>query len=206
MAYQLKKIIRYFLMLTGISILLIFCYLRFGGYIITNKVERDHLFKDIRSAPQLPNNFLKVYKTVYPEALKNNGWHYAFANKGFNKQIESPSVEIAILYGQTRLHGSFGYFVQYNFMIEDNTTQKQCLNKILQVTDFGRGIRGVEEASKQYFHKPLKMLSDMKTLEIITRLQNPQLYDKQRRPKIFEDRLNTLKNQFRKNKSELLKS
>ncbi|KGO86271.1 hypothetical protein Q765_11875 [Flavobacterium rivuli WB 3.3-2 = DSM 21788] len=206
MAYQLKKIIRYFLMLTGITILFIFCYLCFGGYIITNKQERQQLFKDIKLAPKLPDNFLKVYKTLYPEALKNNGWHYLFTNEGFNKQIESPSVEMAILYGQTRLHGSFGYFVQYNFMIEDNITQEQCLNRILQVTDFGRGIIGVEEASKQYFHKPLKMLSDMKTLEIITRIQNPQLYDKQRRPKIFEDRLNTLKNQFRKNKSELLKS
>lgn len=202
MVYQLKKLARYCLLIIITFVLLVFCYLRFGGYIFTTKEVREQLFKDRRSAPQLPDNFLQVYKTVYPKALENNGWHYLFSNIVSHKQIESPSVEIAILYGQTRMHGSFCYFVQYNFMIQDNITQEQCLNKILQIKDFRNDISGIEEASKRYFNKSLKKLNDTEILEIITRIKNPHLYNKQKRAKLFEDRFNMLKNQFEKNKSE----
>jgi membrane peptidoglycan carboxypeptidase len=102
------------------------------------------------------------------------------------------------------MHGEFYYIVQLNFVLQDNLTQQQCLNKSLEKTDFTNRVIGVENFAMRYFGKPLKELNEDQVLEILVRLKNPSLYNKEKtsRHQIFMDRFNTLKGELEKNRAK----
>lgn len=158
-----------------------FGYIRYGGYLLIDKSDRDSIISDIKSAPQLPDNFMTVYNGLYPEALNNSGWKYVFNDLILNKHTECPSKAMANLYGASRMHGAFYYIAQLNFVLEDNVTQQQCLNKDLQEMDFVNHIIGAENFAQRYFDRPLKDLNEDQVLEILVRLKNPSLYNKERK-------------------------
>ena len=200
----LKKFIKYTLLLFLLGVVVFLGYIRYGGYFLISKTDRNEIISDIKSAPQLPDNFMKVYNDLYPEALNNSGWKYAFNDLIRDRHTECPSRAMAILYGASRMRGAFYYYAQLNFVLEDNLTQQQCLNKDLQIMDFANHVIGAENFAQKYFGKPLKELNENQVLEILVRLKNPSLYNKERkkRHKIFMDGFNSLKRKLEKNRAK----
>ncbi|MCO6148414.1 transglycosylase domain-containing protein [Flavobacterium sp. NRK1] len=197
----MKKVFKIFVLSILLIVAAFFTYIRFGGYWIESKSDRDKMIDFVKTAHPLPDNFINVYRDLYPEAINNNGWKYIFKSAGFDKALESPSIRTVEYFAISRFHGSFFFIAQLNFVLEDNVTQLQCLNRNLSVMDFTKGVIGIENASKQYFSKPLEELNEDEILEIITRIYNPSLYNKERRPEIFQNKLNALKNRLVKNRS-----
>ena len=200
----LKKLIKYTLLLFLLGVVAFFGYIRYGGYFLISKTDRNEIISDIKSAPQLPDNFMTVYNDLYPKALTNSGWNNVFNEVVFHRYNECPSSDVAYIYGAYRLHGVFFYLAQLNFVIEDNLTQQQCLNKSLKELDFANHVTGAENFAQKCFGKPLKELNEDQVLEILVSLKNPVLYNKERkkRHQIFIDRFNSLKRELEKNRTK----
>lgn len=198
------KLLKYTLLFAVLAVIAFFSYIRYGGYLLISKEDRDKIICEIKAAPQLPDNFMAVYNDLYPKALTNSGWKYVYNNLILDKKIECPSRAIAHFYASSRMHGEFYYIVQLNFVLQDNLTQQQCLNKSLEKTDFTNRVIGVENFAMRYFGKPLKELNEDQVLEILVRLKNPSLYNKEKtsRHQIFMDRFNTLKGELEKNRAK----
>ena len=199
----IRTLLKYTFVATVVSIVVFVSYIRFGGYVFISKPKRTAVISDIQSAPKLPDNFMRVFNALYPEAMTNSGWKYAVGDVVSGKYSECPCRDAAIIYGVSRMHGAFFYITQLNFVLEDNLSQQQCLNKILERTDFTGGVIGIENAAQSYFNKPLKQLNEDEVLEIIVRLQNPSLYRKERphRHQLFMGRFQMLKEKLEEQKA-----
>lgn len=198
----IKKLAIYTVILILLAIAFFFSYIRYGGYWLTDEETRSEIISEIKAAPQLPDNFMRIYNDLYPEAMEKSGWKYVFSRLPFGQRHEySPSMAIAYECGASRLHGAFFYIEQFNFVLEDSLTPQECLNKYLQMVDFGRAI-GVEDAAQVYFNKSLDQLNEDQVLEILVRLKNPSLYNKERksRQQKFMNRFNTLKGKLEQNR------
>lgn len=200
----IKKLLKYTLLFILIAVIGFFSYIRYGGYVLISKEDREKVISEIKASPQLPDNFMTVYNDLYPKALTNSAWNNVFNEVVFHRYNECPSSDVAYMYGAYRLHGAFFYLAQLNFVLEDNLTQQQCLNKSLKELDFTNHVIGVENFAMTYFGKPLKDLNEDQVLEILVRVRNPLLYNKERqsRRQIFMDRFNTLKSELKKNRTE----
>lgn len=69
-----------------------------------------------------------------------------------------------------------GLEVYFTFMIENIWGKKRILEMYLNVAEMGKGIYGVEAASRAYFKKPAKNLSRYEAALIASALPNPVKY------------------------------
>jgi monofunctional biosynthetic peptidoglycan transglycosylase len=69
-----------------------------------------------------------------------------------------------------------GFEVYFTFMIEKIWGKKRILEMYLNVSEMGKGIYGVEAASRVYFNKPAKNLSRYEAALIASALPNPVKY------------------------------
>lgn len=69
-----------------------------------------------------------------------------------------------------------GLEVYFTFMIEWVWGKKRILEVYLNVAEMGKGIYGVEAASKAYFSKPAKSLTEREAAMIAASLPNPVKY------------------------------
>ncbi len=69
-----------------------------------------------------------------------------------------------------------GLEVYFTFMIELIWGKKRILEMYLNVAEMGKGVFGIEAASKQYFNKPAKKLTRMEAAMIASSLPNPKKY------------------------------
>lgn len=64
----------------------------------------------------------------------------------------------------------------FTFMIELAWSKKRILELYLNISEMGKGIYGIDAASKQYFNKPAKKLSRQEAAMIAACLPNPKLF------------------------------
>jgi monofunctional glycosyltransferase len=64
----------------------------------------------------------------------------------------------------------------FTFMIELLWSKKRILEIYLNVSEMGRGIYGIEAASRQYFRKPSKSLTRQESAMIAACLPNPKIF------------------------------
>ena len=69
-----------------------------------------------------------------------------------------------------------GLEVYFAFMIEKAWSKKRILEMYLNVAEMGKGIFGVQAASKAYFNKDAKNLTRAEAAMIAASLPNPKLY------------------------------
>jgi monofunctional biosynthetic peptidoglycan transglycosylase len=69
-----------------------------------------------------------------------------------------------------------GLEVYFTFMIELIWGKKRILEMYLNVAEMGKGVFGIEAASKQYFNKPAKKLTRLEAAMIASSLPNPKKY------------------------------
>jgi monofunctional biosynthetic peptidoglycan transglycosylase len=64
----------------------------------------------------------------------------------------------------------------FTFMIELLWSKKRILELYLNVSEMGKGIYGIDAASRQYFNKPAKNLSRQEAAMIAACLPNPKIF------------------------------
>ncbi len=69
-----------------------------------------------------------------------------------------------------------GLEVYFTFMIEKIWSKKRILETYLNVAEMGKGIFGIQAASKAYFNKNAKDLSKSEAAKIAASLPNPKMY------------------------------
>ena len=69
-----------------------------------------------------------------------------------------------------------GLEAYFTFMIELVWGKKRILEVYLNVIEMGRGIYGIEAASRSYFNKPALSLTRMEAAMIASCLRNPKIY------------------------------
>ncbi|MBS1605950.1 MAG: monofunctional biosynthetic peptidoglycan transglycosylase [Bacteroidetes bacterium] len=69
-----------------------------------------------------------------------------------------------------------GLEVYFTFMIEWIWGKKRILEIYLNVSEMGKGIYGIEAASRSYFNKPARTLTRLEAARIAACLPNPRVY------------------------------
>jgi len=69
-----------------------------------------------------------------------------------------------------------GLEVYFTFMIEKIWSKKRILETYLNVAEMGKGIFGIQAASKAYFNKNAKDLTKSEAAKIAASLPNPKMY------------------------------
>lgn len=170
-------------------------FIRFGGYLIIDKSEKEHLVNEIKNAPQLPDRFYEIYDMVYPNALEKSTF-LSYFYKGRQNNQKCPCGEAAYfgMYGKY-----FGIKLRLlSFILDDYVTQKECLNFYTTKIDFLHGNIGMENFSESYFNKDIYSLNDKEIVEIIIIMKNPSLYSRKRNPERLDLEINRILEEINK--------
>jgi monofunctional biosynthetic peptidoglycan transglycosylase len=89
-----------------------------------------------------------------------------------------------------------GLEVYFTFMIEKAWSKKRILEMYLNVAEMGKGIFGVQAASKAYFNKDAKNLTRAEAAMIAATLPNPKLYTIKPQSRYVANRYNEILRQM----------
>lgn len=91
-----------------------------------------------------------------------------------------------------------GLEVYFTFMIETLWSKKRILETYLNIAEMGKGIFGIQAASKAYFNKNAKDLSRSEAAKIAASLPNPKMYTVKPISKKVSDRYDDIMRQMSK--------
>jgi monofunctional biosynthetic peptidoglycan transglycosylase len=89
-----------------------------------------------------------------------------------------------------------GMEVYFTFMIEKIWSKKRILETYLNVSEMGKGIFGIQAASKTYFNKDAKDLTKSEAAKIAASLPNPKMYTVKPISKKVSDRYDDIMRQM----------
>lgn len=163
--------------------------------------EFNKLISEISTTKPLPNNFQKTIAQIYPDIFDNNYSKHLLLQLLSNKEFQPcPCRNVALRVRTENQNVNQAvrnlYPVSLTWAIEERVSQKQCMAYNLSNFDFTKGIIGIDQASDYYFNENLANLSTNQLLELILMIKNPLLYDKERRPAIFNEELKILKSKI----------
>lgn len=190
----MKKIKKIILIICFISVLFVaggFLFLRFGGYLFIDKADREHFVNEMKNSPPLPERFYEIYDIIYPDALGSStlgSYFYNQLSDGFNRECPCAEATYSGIYG--RYLGAGLRLI--SFTLDDDVSQRECLNFYTAKIDFLHGNKGIEKLSKSYFDKDVYSLNDREIIEVIVTMKNPNLYNRKRRPERVEAAVNQI--------------
>jgi membrane peptidoglycan carboxypeptidase len=88
--------------------------------------------------------------------------------------------------------------ISLSWRIESETSQKECLNWLMEKSDFLYNSVGIKQASEFYFKKGISELNERELASLVIMANNPSLYNPLRRRKLLEEKVEEL---LKKNKS-----
>ena len=80
--------------------------------------------------------------------------------------------------------------------MERNISKKRILELYLNVAEFGRGIYGVDAASRYYWGIPAANLTVRQAIELAATLPSPSKHNPKKRTKAFNRRVNKISKWF----------
>ena len=133
-----------------------------------------------------PNARLAVMSTEDQLFPDHDGFDFKNIEKALKHNQKSKSLHGASTISQQVAKNVFlwqgrswfrkGLEVYFTTMIEMIWGKKRILEMYLNVAEMGRGIYGIEAASRFYFHIPARNLSRLQAARIAACLPNPKLY------------------------------
>lgn len=179
------------------SIVLLIVFLENGsGIYLSNNTKRTVSF-EVRSAPELPTNFLTFYNKAYPGSLETGVWDWTFSN--FISQSGNTRCPCATMAYSPLLYkrqpegvGRIVAHLSVALQFEEIFTQTECLNYLTHSHDFLRNVEGIHAASKFYLKKELHELNEIEMAELIARMENPLYYDREKNPWNLDRKINLL--------------
>jgi len=165
--------------------------------IITEK-QLDQLTSDISDTKPIPQNFKHTLTIIYPDIFETNLNGYAIQQLTTNdeKQI-CPCRQVAksLQFDIQKAKKSVGnyYPASLTWAIEEQVSQEQCLAYYISQYSFSENIIGIDNACILFFNEKIDNLNIEQQIELIIRLFYPPLYDKVKRPDLFNAEMSILK-------------
>nr|WP_322623901.1 transglycosylase domain-containing protein [uncultured Flavobacterium sp.] len=173
----LKKTLRYVFALLAILIVGLFLWLNFGVYTFTNRAERDDIIAQVKSAPALPERFMKIYTKVNEEEINKSVSVWLLHALNGHSYYQQPHVKVAEEVVMLGRRGEIMNIAAMAFFLERNVTVTECIQFRSAYMDFTHGCIGVQKAAVYYYHKTLPALSDDEMIGLIAMYKNPSLYN-----------------------------
>ena len=190
--------LRFRVIIIGIFIVLIgYQYLKTTWKKFITEKQLIELISEIKSSKDLPNRFYELYDKEYPKSLDYSTNKLLLKNLFSKEKYNSPSITASIISGFSTNHNRDSRLTKpreyiLSLKLEEETTQKQCLNWVTEKYDFTNRIIGIENASMFYFQKDLEKLNDEELTKLIVIMINPSLYNPSRRKELFENKVKEL--------------
>ena len=154
-----------------------------GSLLQGNALHRDYISLDEMS-PNIKLAVMASEDQLFPD---HNGFDIKAIKKAMNynkkhatkvRGASTISQQVAknVFLWQGRSLFRKGLEVYFTFMIEKAWSKKRILEMYLNVAEMGKGIFGVQAASKAYFNKDAKNLTRAEAAMIAASLPNPKLY------------------------------
>lgn len=153
------------------------------NWLINNKLEREYINYDDMG------NHIKVAVIASEDQLffQHNGFDYKSIEKVIKENKKTKKIRGASTISQQTAKNIFlwqgrswirkGLEAFYTFIIEKIWGKKAILERYLNSIEMGRGVFGIEAASKYYFNKNAKNLTKSEAAWIAAILPNPKVYD-----------------------------
>lgn len=182
MTYK-KRILKFTIWILLIGV----CGSFLGYYYLKNTWESFVTEKDltvfvtkVKYAKELPERFYQLYEQNHPNILSyslNQQIRNGVISNDFTK---SPSLLAAMISeisrkgtDSTKISNRKAYTLAWK--LEEEATQKECLNWVLENYKFDLFIHGIEEVANFYFKKGISELSDRELSDIIALMEKPSI-------------------------------
>ena len=154
-----------------------------GGLIEYGKLKRDYVSYD-----EMGNNVKKAVLAAEDQRFfDHNGFDYKAIEKAMQSNQKGKKLRGGSTISQQTAKNVFlwqgrswvrkGFETVYTFIIELVWGKDVILERYLNSIEMGRGVFGVEAASKYYFNKSAQNLTKSEAAWIATILPNPKKYD-----------------------------
>ncbi|MCK0188943.1 transglycosylase domain-containing protein [Arenibacter sp. F20364] len=167
-----------------IGILLIgilgYYYLRNSWENFITEKELTEFVTKVKIAGELPEKFYQMYEEEHPNVLTNSLNQQIRTGLFSNNFTKSPSLLAAMISDKsrrdndsTRISNRKAYTLAWK--LEEEATQKECLNWVLENYKFDLYIHGVHELANFYFKKSVAELNDRELSDIIALMKKPSI-------------------------------
>jgi len=158
-------------------------FTQIGGLIEFGKLKRDYV-----SYEEMGSNVKKAVIAAEDQSFfTHNGFDYKAIQKAMEHNEKGKKIRGGSTISQQTAKNIFlwqgrswvrkGFEAVYTFIIELVWGKDVILERYLNSIEMGRGVFGVEAASKYYFKKSSKNLTKSEAAWIATILPNPKKYD-----------------------------
>lgn len=164
--------------------------------------DLDEVISKIKTAPELPENFKNTYKKVYPGVFETNlNASFLKTILRYKKVVYPPSREVAYLYHSVHSQTNSIFknrmiYMGFVYIVEENVSQEKCFEYTMSHFDFLNEIKGIDNAAKFYYNKPLDSLSLDEQLGLIVSLDNPSMYNLILHPEIVKGKVEKTKKEL----------
>ncbi len=158
-------------------------FTQIGGLLEYGKLKRDYI-----SYEEMGSNVKKAVIAAEDQSFfEHNGFDYKAIEKAMQHNQQGKKIRGGSTISQQTAKNVFlwqgrswirkGFEAVYTFIIELVWGKDIILERYLNSIEMGRGVFGVEAASKYYFNKSAQNLTKSEAAWIATVLPNPQKYD-----------------------------
>ena len=158
-------------------------FTQIGGLLEYGKLKRDYI-----SYEEMGSNVKKAVIAAEDQSFfDHNGFDYKAIEKAMQHNQQGKKIRGGSTISQQTAKNVFlwqgrswirkGFEAVYTFIIELVWGKDIILERYLNSIEMGRGVFGVEAASKYYFNKSAQNLTKSEAAWIATVLPNPQKYD-----------------------------
>jgi monofunctional biosynthetic peptidoglycan transglycosylase len=158
-------------------------FTQIGGLLEYGKLKRDYI-----SYEEMGSNVKKAVIAAEDQSFfEHNGFDYKAIEKAMQHNQQGKKIRGGSTISQQTAKNVFlwqgrswirkGFEAVYTFVIELVWGKDIILERYLNSIEMGRGVFGVEAASKYYFNKSAQNLTKSEAAWIATVLPNPQKYD-----------------------------
>lgn len=169
---------------------------------VIDRQTYDYLVETIKTSQDLPDKFYKVYGQVTKFDEKSTTNKFLFYNAvallSFDnlRKTKNPCPCIDANYGIES--NTFDTWT-VGLALDRDVSPKKCLDFYLSNYDFLFSVKGIQNASKFYYHKDLDKLSDNEMLELSIMTINPAAFNKVRQPEKLKLKVLEIKNRMKNN-------
>ncbi len=177
---KVLKLIIWTLIIGVLSSFIAYYYLKNSWESFVTEKELTEFVTKVKFAKELPEPFYQLYEQEHPKILSYSLNQQIGKGLISNNFTKSPSLLAAMISDfsrqdadSTKLSNRKAYTLAWK--LEEETTQKECLNWVLENYKFDLYIHGINEVANFYFRKGVSQLSDRELSDIIALMKKPSI-------------------------------
>lgn len=182
MAYK-KRALKFFLWILFIGVmgaLVSYYYLKSTWESFVTEKELIEFVTKVKFAEELPDRFYELYEQEHPNILSHSLNRQIRNGLISNDFTKSPSLLAAMIseisrqdMDSTKISNRKAYTLAWK--LEEEASQKECLNWVLENYKFDLYIHGIHEVANFYFKKKVSELNDRELNDIIALMKKPSI-------------------------------